>query len=165
MLRVLTDDELIGPFGDPKLLLREDGTVDPHWEMSIITRFPLPAALPLAGHPEKMVTRVRCHHRIASPLRAALDAIYAVPGLWATINDYGGCYEWRLQRLAKKLSRHSWGIAIDLDCHDNPFGDATPQVNPDVIRIFDEYGFAWGGNFHGARVDPMHFEFADLTKL
>jgi hypothetical protein len=163
--RVLTESQVIAAFGNPRLHVREDGTMKPSWEMEILQRIDLPKALPLAWDHAIAVTHIRCHRKIAPWLDLALQAAAAAPGVWSTINDYGGCYEWRKQRRSPRvLSRHCWAIAIDLDVGDNPFG-ATPKVHPELRRLFGEHGFAWGGSFPLRRRDGMHFEFADLSKL
>ena len=76
----------------------------------------------------------------------------------------GGCYNWRTQRMAAhKRSRHSWGIAIDINVADNPFM-GTPQMPPAIVLAFKSAGFAWGGDFIH-RPDGMHFEFADPARI
>lgn len=162
--RILTDAEVIAAFGDPTPYVREDGRIDPHWELIILKTFPLPAAIPLSGAPAIMVRRATCHRLVAPFLSAALDRIYVTPGLWQTINDWGGCYNWRLQRKAKSLSRHCWGLGPDMDVADNPMG-APGKIDPRVVEIMEEAGFYWGGRFHAARRDDMHFEYADLSRL
>ena len=77
-----------------------------------------------------------------------------------TIGDWGGCYAYRTVRGAPRSpSRHSWGIAIDMDVGDNPMGSAG-RVDPRMIDLMADGGFFWGGYFKGARRDPMHWEFA-----
>lgn len=163
--RILTDEEVVQHFGDPANYIRDDGSVDPHWELLILRSFPMPQPLPLSGYPKQLVRRVRCHQKIAPFLSDALLEINARPWLWGTLHDWGGCYAWRLQRKAKEPSRHSWGIAVDVDVADNAQGDITPGMHPLVVSIMEEHGFYWGGRFHGDRIDGQHFEFADLTRI
>lgn len=105
-----------------------------------------------------------CHVRVISAVQAALKEIDEA-GLADEIdinnsNRYGGCYTGRFSRQAEKgfgnLSRHSWGIAIDVNTTTNGRG-TVPQMNCDVVRIFRKHGFAWGGNF--IVPDGMHFEY------
>lgn len=160
---MLTDEQVRQEFGDPTPLLRDDGSVSTAWEQSILVVLPLPAPLPVAGG-YGVARYVRCHHRIRDRLRAALEAVFNQPDAWASVNDYAGCYCWRLMRGAHKLSRHSWGIAIDLDSRDNPMG-AAPQMHPGVVSAFVGQGFEWGGRWRAPRTDGMHFEFADLARV
>lgn len=166
-LRALTDGEVVAAFGDPTPHMKQDGTISRSWEQEIVRYFDLPAPLPLAWSPTVAVTRVKAHKRIARLLQDALDMIYNHPPVWKTINDFGGVYEWRRQRGARSLSRHCWAIAIDLDVRDNPMDGRpeTSEVHPLAIEIMEAHGFIWGGRFEGKRSDPMHWEFADLTRL
>ena len=74
-------------------------------------------------------------------------------------NAYGGCFYPRYNRLAGTLgylSRHSWGMAIDMNTSVNGQG-VVPRMNCRIVRIFRQWGFAWGGNFTPS--DGMHFEY------
>jgi hypothetical protein len=104
-----------------------------------------------------------CHVRIRDDLQAALDDI-AEAGLTAVFdldntNQYGGCYVPRFNRIGGaiggSLSRHTWGMAFDMNTTTNAQGK-PPQLDCRVVRIFRRHGFAWGGNF--TRPDGMHFE-------
>jgi hypothetical protein len=69
----------------------------------------------------------------------------------------GGCFvprhkNWNMRR---GLSRHSWGIAVDVNPTENPYGSDGNQ-HPAVIEAFEKYGFIWGGRWNFK--DPMHFE-------
>lgn len=159
---VLSDDQVVSLFGDPTPYLTEDGgVVGAAWESRILTPVTLPIPLHISGGGQARV--IRCHKRIAHALAAALDLLYA-RGEWGLIKDYGGCYNWRTQRMAAhKRSRHSWGIAIDINVADNPFM-GTPQMPPAIVLAFKSAGFAWGGDFIH-RPDGMHFEFADTARI
>ena len=109
------------------------------------------------------VTRLRVHRKLVGLFSAALAAIHANAEAWASLGDTGGAYAWRPQRGAKRLSRHCWAIALDLDVGDNPLG-GKPHMHPAVIAAFAAQGFEWGGAWK-RRKDPMHFEFADLGRL
>lgn len=106
--------------------------------------------------------RARCHVRIVSALRSALADI-AAAGLHGAVdvgnaNRYGGCHNPRFNRISGELgfvSRHAWGMALDINTVTNAQG-AVPQMDCRVVRIFRRHGFAWGGNF--LRPDGMHFE-------
>lgn len=104
-----------------------------------------------------------CHREVAPALQGALTEIKNA-GLASQIdvrntNRYGGCYAGRYNRRAGtygSLSRHAWGIAIDLNTTTNPLG-GVPRLSCAVVHIFRKWGFAWGGNFRPA--DGMHFEY------
>jgi hypothetical protein len=64
----------------------------------------------------------------------------------------------------RPLSRHTWGIAIDLNTQANamnapPAALGTPGSLLSVVPIFNDCGFAWGGHF-STGPDGMHFELA-----
>lgn len=107
-----------------------------------------------------------------------------------------GCYYHRRIRhstsASTPLSIHSWGTAVDLNPAENwtrsytrkgvapkaftpawyaiwPKGPYT--VTPEVVKIFQEAGFAWGADWDEdgdttdhTFIDPMHFEFMDRSR-
>ena len=126
-----------GEFGLPSL---RRGGPDPAWvRANVVTR-----RLPVLG-------RVRCHRLVIGPLGRAMadlqrQGLHGLVSVGAFRRE-GGCWSPRLVRDARgKLSRHAWGIAVEL------------EVTPDerLIRTMAEHGFVWGGNF--ARPDDTHFE-------
>jgi len=160
-IRTLTFDELAAALGDPRPYMQEDGQVSREWELEILGVAHFPAPLPLSWDPSHLVTKFRCHKRLIPLFETALNLIHGRPDVWATIDDFGGCYNWRSNRLnKKKLSAHAWGAAIDLDVKDNPQGrrKGRSMVDPWVVECFEDQGFIWGGRFGGESYDPMHFE-------
>ena len=128
-------------FGEFALPSLRRGWPDPAWrKANLVTR-----RLPLLG-------RVRCHRLVIDDLGEAMADIQRL-GLQGLVDvdafrSRGGCWSPRLLRgPGGRLSRHAWGIAVEL-----PF---TP---PDarLIRTMARHGFTWGGNF--ARPDATHFE-------
>jgi len=104
-----------------------------------------------------------CNKAVAAAIQGAFTDI-SKAGLSKYIDvaessRYGGCYAGRLNRLAGTfgfVSRHTWGMAIDLNTNTNhQWG--TPHMNCDVVRIFRKWGFSWGGNYWPS--DGMHFEY------
>ena len=51
---------------------------------------------------------------------------------------------------------HAYGAAIDINAPQNPYG-TKPTMNPEIVRIFESWGFNWGGDF--LIPDGHHFEF------
>lgn len=100
---------------------------------------------------------VSCHRAIMEDLRAALEAVVAA-GLAEHIapRAYGGCFmPRRIATGRPTLSRHSWGIAIDLNVDFRlPGAGAVPP--DEFIAIFAEHGFRWGGDF--TTPDNHHYE-------
>jgi hypothetical protein len=60
------------------------------------------------------------------------------------------------------ISRHSWGLAVDINVDTNPFGE-RPHQDARLVAIMRRHGFAWGGTW--LRPDAMHFEYVGTTPL
>jgi hypothetical protein len=108
-----------------------------------------------------VIGRLRCHVAVFADLTAALSQVEAA-GLAHLIdaNDtlrIGGCWVSRRIRGASggAVSRHAWGLAIDVNPSTNRWG-TTPTLDQRIVDIFRANGFAWGGTW--TRPDGMHFE-------
>lgn len=162
MLRLYRDDEVKYIFGDPTPFLGEDGRISKAWELSILDSFHLPAPLPLSwGGVAKSIS---CHKKVMPWLLAAFDTLYR-DGNWHLIKDYGGCYMWRPNKNnPASLSRHSWGIAVDMNVKTNPNRGKSNQPE-ELVKVFRTMGFVWGGDSQVINdpdtfdYDPMHFEY------
>lgn len=79
---------------------------------------------------EKLVTRTRCHKKVAESLLRILNRIGKRYGgtreILEPASDYAGVYNFRNKRGGTRLSVHAWGAAIDLDADDNTFREAWP---------------------------------------
>ncbi|MCP5027810.1 MAG: M15 family metallopeptidase [Actinomycetia bacterium] len=112
-----------------------------------------------------IVGSVRCHRAIHEDLLAVFTQIEA-EGLAGAINGRdtrinGGCQVPRLIRGGNSggaLSRHTWGLALDVNPSQNTFG-GTVAMDDRVVEIFRHHGFVWGGTW--TRPDGMHFEWVN----
>lgn len=153
-MRVLTLEETIKGYGDPTPYLLDDGSVSPGWPEQILRTFSLGVPLPLSFG--GFATRISCHQDVLLELDRVFRVLITNPEVWHSIDDYGGCYQWRRNRNNPKvLSKHAWGIAVDLDVADNPNG-TMGMMHPFIIDVFARSGWLWGGHF--GHPDPMHFE-------
>jgi len=158
--------DLITRFGDPTPFLRDDGTIAPAWELHTLTAIPLPMPLRLGWIPPGMpeapfVWKVRCHRLMAAPLLNVYQAINE-EGLWPMLKTFDGCYAWRRQRgSSTRISLHSWGLAVDHNAFEDSQGDVVIDMDSRIVGIFKRFGFTWGGDFHGSRVDAQHYQFAE----
>jgi hypothetical protein len=128
------------PQSDPAFL-----TIDPAWvEKHIVT-----TDVPLLG-------TITCNRKLIPMVRAALEDILA-SGLMSEIKVYSGCWASRTVSRSPTAppSTHAYGAAIDINAPQNPYG-TKPAMNRDVVRIFESWGFNWGGDF--LIPDGHHFE-------
>ena len=148
---------VLDTFGNIYSYIRDDGTVDPSWEVQTIVRVELPFAIPLDWDPTKSATGIRCH-RLLAPLFTEVFRRIVADGLRSSIKTYGGCYQFRAKRNGSKPSTHSWGIAIDFNVKTNAMGTAG-DMDPRLVALMEGLGFLWGGRWSGAGKDPMHFQY------
>jgi len=126
----------------------------------------LPYPMFLNWESKTVVNSFQCHKLIHDQLKAVFSDILLHYGLAEIerlqLDDYGGCFNYRLMRGGSSLSKHSWGIAIDLDPDRNLLREtsrtarfARPEYKP-MIDIFYKHGFVSLGV--EKNYDWMHFE-------
>jgi hypothetical protein len=100
---------------------------------------------------------VTCNRALFPALIGALKDVQAA-GLAGEIHTYSGCYAARTVARSPTAppSNHAYGAAIDINAPENPYG-ATPTMDPRIVKIFERWGFIWGGRF--LIPDGMHFEY------
>lgn len=158
---MLTDQQIIEKYGQPG---------DPD---NLIT-IQIPYAMRIAWDLTKTVQRIQCHKLIANNLLVVFNDLIDHYGYDKIkelgIDLFGGCVNVRLMRGSKtKWSRHSWGIAIDLDPARNTLKEtkktarfARPEYQP-MIDIFYKHGFLNLGVEKD--YDWMHFEIGEEGTL
>ena len=135
---------------------------EPGEENLVSIQFPFP--LFFGG---KIVTRSRCHKKVADSLLRVLKNIKDLADslheknrdVLEPVQDFGGIYNFRNKRGGTRLSVHAWGAAIDLDADDNTFKDPWPLVADMPLEVMEEFakeGWTSAGAFWG--YDAMHFE-------
>jgi D-alanyl-D-alanine carboxypeptidase len=139
-----------GIFGEFAAYPRSDDpaflNVDPAWyDAHIVTQ-----RVPLLGS-------VTCNRKLFPQLIGALHDVETA-GLGDEIHVYSGCYAARTVARSPTAppSQHAYGAAIDINAPENPYG-ATPTMDPRIVKIFERWGFLWGGRF--LTPDGMHFEY------
>lgn len=123
-----------------------DIEIDPAWRAAnIITE-----SVPILGP-------ITCHRRIVPLVRAAMTELEQ-SGKASTVQaeNYAGCYYARRMGPGAGLSRHSWGLALDLNISSNPRGTYDSQ-DPALVAAMTSRGFDWGGEWEFP--DPGHYEF------
>ena len=151
---MLTDAQIIAKYGQPG-------------DVNNIMRLQLPYPMRIAWKPETSVNAIQCHRQIGNSLYNVFTDLlnhYGLPELQRLgIDLFGGCVNVRLMRGSKtKWSRHSWGIAIDLDPVRNGLKVkktvaqfSKPEYKP-MIDIFYKHGFIGYGPEKD--FDWMHWE-------
>lgn len=126
----------------------------------------LPYPMRLAWDKKTKVTTMRCHKLVAENFKNVFTELLVVYGyekiVELGIDLFGGCFNFRAMRGGSDYSRHSWGIAIDLDPERNLLHEtsktarfARPEYKP-MIDVFYKYGFVSLGR--DKNYDWMHFE-------
>lgn len=126
----------------------------------------LPYPMYLNWQTKTYIKRIQCHKLVADSLKNIFADILAHYGIDEVkrlqLDDYGGCFNYRLMRGGTKLSVHSWGCAIDLDPDRNLLHEtsatarfARPEYKP-MIDIFYKHG--WVSLGREKNYDWMHFE-------
>ena len=149
-------EEICTTFGDIFEHIANDHTLEAGWQSGFLARITLPFPLTLSWDHSQTVNAMTCHKLLANVFAGVFDRLQ-VSGSQNKITSFGGCFSFRPQRTRTKLSTHAWGIAIDLNPETNQQGTAG-DMDPAVITIFREAGFAWGGDWQGKTHDPMHFQ-------
>ncbi len=154
--RVLTQLQVKQRFGE--FAIRRTGPTtfdqDPGWRARYL----------LTTHVSQLGT-VTCNRLVMPALTAAMDEITR-RGLGSTVHtaDFqyeGGC--WNPNVIPGEdatISRHSWGLAADINVDTNPFG-YPPRQDPRLLSVMDAHGFTWGGRW--LTPDGMHFEFVGIS--
>lgn len=126
--------------------------IDEEWVAAhVVTR-----ELPILGS-------VTCHRAAIDSLAAVLDELDR-RGLAHAVDPDGfeGCWFPRLISIDGDLSRHSWGIAVDVNAKGNLTGTGSGQHGV-LVELFTAAGWGWGGTW--LVPDPMHFELVDGPTL
>jgi hypothetical protein len=116
----------------------------------------LPFAVGVGGE-NGTIRAFQCHRLLVGVFEAVFDELERV-GKATQIKTWDGTFAFRPIRGETHLSVHAFGAAIDLNAATNPLG-GPGDMDPDVVAIFQHFGFLWGGEFH-LRKDPMHFQYA-----
>ena len=151
---MLTTNQTISIYGKPN----QNGTY--------LTSIKLPYPMRLAWDKNTKVNTMRCHKMVADKFLAVFNDLLKHYGyekiVELGIDLFGGCFNFRAMRGGTDYSKHSWGIAIDLDPERNKLKEtsrtarfARPEYKP-MIDIFYKHGFISLGR--EKNYDWMHFE-------
>ncbi len=141
----------------------------PNQQGSYLTTIQLPYPMRLAWDKKEKVSKMRCHKLVADDFQRVFADLLAHYGL-AKIQElgidlFGGCFNFRAMRGGSDYSRHSWGIAIDLDPERNLLKETSKTARfaraeyQAMIDIFYKHGFVSLGR--EKNYDWMHFEIGE----
>ena len=152
---MITTKQLISKYGNP--------TVD---GKNYLITINLPYPMSLAWDLNTTVTKMRCHKLVADNFKKVFEEILSTYGIDEIkrlgIDLFGGCFEYRKMRGGNDFSRHSWGVAIDLDPSRNKLKETSKTARfarleyKKMIDIFYKHGFISLGR--EKNYDWMHFE-------
>jgi hypothetical protein len=98
--------------------------------------------------------RIYANYIMEEPLRKAFSLIVE-RGLASELHTYDGCFNIRRMKSGSSLSVHSWGLAVDFNAAENPFGGSV-NFSDAFIRCFADAGFEAGALWRTK--DGMHFQ-------
>lgn len=114
--------------------------------------------------------KVTTINNVSEKLGAVSNELDQHPELKPYLNNIGGTFKWREVSGTKRLSLHSFGIAIDINVEESNYWqwdakttDETARLTyknripQKVVDVFEKYGFIWGGKWY--HYDTMHFEY------
>jgi hypothetical protein len=113
-------------------------------------------------------------NRVSFYIKRVAEELAALVNHYDYFDNPAGGYYWRNIAGTNRLSAHSYGIAVDINVNKSDYwrneipgtsGEPStwqPRRKPrevpfEIVRIFERYGFIWGGKWH--HYDTMHFEY------
>lgn len=154
MGKLLTTKEIIAKYGTPN----ERGTY-----LQVIK---LPYPMRISWDEKTSINKMSCHKLVANNFLGVFNDLLKEYGLNEIqslgIDLYGGCFNFRKMRGGSDWSRHSWGVAIDLDPNRNQLKETSKTARfsrPEykkMIDIFYKNGFVGLGV--EKNYDWMHWE-------
>lgn len=117
----------------------------------------------------KSSMNITVHKKLVNAYRQAFERMYKIRFPIKVAETAAYC--WRnMASDSSKRSYHSYGTCIDINWSSNPAtytsGIYLPEQNPlsitpQVVKIWADAGFFWGGNWNGYYRDYMHFTYTD----
>ncbi|MFC4639805.1 M15 family metallopeptidase [Deinococcus hohokamensis] len=166
-----TQAQLVAAYGNPEGLgasASAQGPAwfnpSPQWVRDNIVRVPLADLPGWPPYPGASITGVSVH-RLVAPVLAATWGEVCAAGLAGELKTFNGALASRHMghNRDRPLSVHAFGAAVDFDAAWNGYGVPIERmgINRDVVRIFEECGWTWGGRWTGEYADGMHFQWTD----
>lgn len=159
----MTTQQLISKLGNPV-------TDQLKFEQQNMILWDIPADINAAIKP--LPNRVYVNKRIIAPLETAFRRMIA-EGVHTEIKTWDGCFVVRKQRGSTAISRHSFGLAVDMNAAWNPLvRNVTPATRPALrkakVQWSEKFLDCWRGEGWdcGADwntvLDGMHFQWNNV---
>ncbi|MDP3984490.1 MAG: M15 family metallopeptidase [Acidimicrobiia bacterium] len=101
-----------------------------------------------------LIGNTTCHAAMMPSLHGAMTELEQA-NLNFLVASYHGCFNPRFIAGTHSLSRHAWGVAVDINYTANVTGQTTTQ-DARLVETMERWGFTWGGNW--LIPDAAHFE-------
>lgn len=160
---MMTTKQLVTAFGDPT---KDRAIFERNWMMVWDLPDDIDKAIPPL--PARIYINKVAQGRLEDALRAVMAA-----GLTHEIRTWDGCFVVRKQRGSASISRHSFGVAIDMNAAWNPLVMGVTPASRLGMRLanvkwsepfldcFRRTGWVCGADWQ-TRLDGMHFELANI---
>jgi len=99
--------------------------------------------------------------------RVAAELAQLPPKLKRYVETSAGTFNWRKIAGTRRLSVHSFAIAVDVDVKHSDYWRWVMKNDPslayrnripvEIAEVFERHGFVWGGKWY--HFDTMHFEY------
>ncbi len=118
--------------------------------------------MPESGGRKVYVTQINGIDKKLAAVSAELDKLPAK--LKKYLLKTSGTFNWRVISGTKRLSAHSFAIAIDINAQKANYWKWAGKnyryqnnIPHEIVEIFEKHGFIWGGKWY--HYDTMHFEY------
>jgi hypothetical protein len=133
-------------------LAGRDIEIDPAWRAAhLVTQ-----DVPILG-------RITCHRVVIGAVRAALaDLVKSNLAALVDPATFAGCFAAKRIAPGEPVSRHAWGVALDINYRGNQTGVSSAQ-DPRLVAVMARYGFTSGADW--LQPDPAHFEYVRPARV
>ena len=141
-----TTSELLARYGNP---LTSQLKFERTWMMTYVLLPGVHSAIPCL--PLHIYMNKDIVMRFENTLNSLIEA-----RLHTEIKTWDGCFNPRKQRGSSTISRHAFGVAIDINAAWNKLNGEV-NWSEDFLNVWRNAGWICGADFH-SRKDGMHFE-------
>jgi hypothetical protein len=160
---MITDKDCLDKWGEPKN--------DAKWQSKIMTLWYADTTLVnnelLEYRESTLPSKIFMNKLLVDPFTKVIKQLIK-EDLLGLIKTWDGCFFIRKMKVIKngkitfsnRYSLHSWGVALDIDASWNQLGNCKPKLDRRIVKVFQDNGFDWGGDFKSC--DGMHFQLKEI---